>query len=79
MASTRRDAVVSSPDPDSQLLRVDCITATWKVGLGNKNDALVAYQNIETDVCIRTDADVTLIIYASYHFPRSGDVIHPQL
>ena len=33
--------LVSSPDPDSQQLRVDYITATWKVGLGNKNDALV--------------------------------------
>ena len=36
-----RNALVSSPDPDSQQLRVDYITATWKVGLGNKNDALV--------------------------------------
>ena len=27
--------VVSYPDPDSQQLRVDYITATWKVGLGN--------------------------------------------
>ena len=36
-----RMAVVSFPDPDSQQLRVDYITATWKVGLGNKNDALV--------------------------------------
>ena len=35
------DQLVSSPDPDSQQLRVDYITATWKVGLGNKNDALV--------------------------------------
>ena len=33
--------LVSSPDPDSQQLRVDYITATWKVGMGNKNDALV--------------------------------------
>ena len=33
--------LVSSPDPYSQQLRVDYITATWKVGLGNKNDALV--------------------------------------
>ena len=33
--------LVSSPDPDSQQLRVDYITATWKVGLGNKNDVLV--------------------------------------
>ena len=36
-----KHALVSSPDPDSQQLRVDYITATWKVGLGNKNDALV--------------------------------------
>ena len=34
-------SVVSSPDPYSQQLRVDYITATWKVGLGNKNGALV--------------------------------------
>ena len=33
--------LVSSPDPDSQQLRVDYITATWKVGLVNKNDAHV--------------------------------------
>ena len=33
--------IVSSPDPDFQQLRVDYITATWKVGLGNKNDTLV--------------------------------------
>ena len=31
------NVLVSSPDPDSQQLRVDYITATWKVGLGNKN------------------------------------------
>ena len=37
----RYAGVDSSPDPDSQQLRVDYITATWKVGLGNKNDALV--------------------------------------
>ena len=44
-------SLVSSPDPDSQQLRVDYITATWKVGLGNKNDALVpSVPNIGTDV-----------------------------
>ena len=40
-AARFRPDIVSSPDPDSQQLRVDYITATWKVGLGNKNDALV--------------------------------------
>ena len=32
---------VSSPNPDSQQLRVDYITATWEVGPGNKDNALV--------------------------------------
>ena len=41
--------LVSSPDPDSQQLRVDYITATWKVGLGNKNDALV--QSVPQCLC----------------------------
>ena len=41
---------------------MDYITATLNVGLGNKNDALVP--SIETDVYIRNDADVTLIIHA---------------
>ena len=46
--------VVSSPDPDSQQLRVDYITATWKVGLGNKNDALVPSVPKHWDGCVYT-------------------------
>ena len=54
--------VVSFPDPDSQQLRVDYITATWKVGLGNKNDALVPSVPKHWDGCVlRHDNDVTLI------------------
>eukprot|EP00731_Ephydatia_muelleri_P015584 Em0009g8a len=45
---------VSSPDPDSQQLRVDYITATWKVGLGNKNDALVPSVPKHWDGCVYT-------------------------
>ena len=46
--------LVSSPDPDSQQLRVDYITATWKVGLGNKNDALVPSVPKHWDGCVYT-------------------------
>ena len=46
--------LVSSLDPDSQQLRVDCITATWKVGLGNKNDALVPSVPKHWDGCVYT-------------------------
>ena len=46
--------VISSPDPDSQQLRVDYITATWKVGLGNKNDALVPSVPKHWDGCVHT-------------------------
>ena len=46
--------VVSSPDPYSQQLRVDYITATWKVGLGNKNDALVPSVPKHWDGCVYT-------------------------
>ena len=46
--------IVSSPDPDSQQLRVDYITATWKVGLGNKNDALVPSVPKHWDGCVYT-------------------------
>ena len=50
----RAHALVSSPDPDSQQLRVDYITATWKVGLGNKNDALVPSVPKHWDGCVYT-------------------------
>ena len=46
--------LVSSPDPDSQQLRVDYITATWTVGLGNKNDALVPSVPKHWDGCVHT-------------------------
>ena len=49
-----KENLVSSPDPDSQQLRVDFITATWKVGLGNKNDALVPSVPKHWDGCVHT-------------------------
>ena len=35
--------IVSYPDPDSQQLRVDYITATWKVGLAHRSNFFVLW------------------------------------
>ena len=60
--------LVLSPDPDSQQLRVDYITATWVWEIRTTH-LFRAYQNIETHVYIRNDADVTLIRRASCRLP----------
>ena len=38
-----RPCVVSYPDPDSQQLRMDYITAKWKVGLAHRSNFLVLW------------------------------------
>ena len=41
--TTTACTVVSYPDPDSQQLRMDYITATWKVGLAHRSNFLVLW------------------------------------